>query len=1271
MERAEQRQQGEERARTGRDAGVPAAVASPGPGVDRRLGAAGIVRLQRLVGNRAVAAAVARAPAGAAGGAAGPDRPAANEGADPRHVLNQSVIEGELAEVAAQPNVGVTRDPTGRNVLTPRQAPQSPPLPPPRLPGARPGAGRPAGARTAGGHAAEEITRARSTAVGQLPAEIADRVRARPTGGARSGTAGGPSGGTPAVATSTGGQAGLAGPGLRGSQAHSSAPAGATAKPPAAAAAVTLVPPGAAGALRSQLPQGLPPSQDLVEDIDDRRPEADKDADARQQAAGLRTAATAHRAVVSAEAVGHRQAVAQHGTAQRGAVRAAQAARTAALARGSATVTAALTAAANQEKESLRARVDADVAAAAAATGEKVTAARTGLQTRRQTLLTAAETERTGALSAADAETARAVGEMEAAAAACEQAGQTQAARFAGAEDPRPEQRAAALQVGRESAADIRAKKADVPGELRRQAVEHGNRCAQHVRDIVGRLTESEQTLVTEIQQAGTEAQTAIRDGLAGAVAAVDGRLRQDVAAVETIATAARTQLDTAAAQALAELDTGVAGAQRELETATAAVGLDLQHGADEAATVIEETPRPFLPGVREQVGAAEAGMRASVDGSRTHLTTAVSGSQAGFAAQAAAFDAAAAALVDSVAGQQARVRDGFTAAVGQVRTTRTETAAAVLSGLAQRQQGVTDAVLAEADTAVEQTRGTLAEMNGRMRTGIRDAADRSVEEATRPRTDDVNTRAFEAAEQVDEGWLAGLGRAVVQIAIGLVVLVVVALVVAAIAAAFGFVLTAWTAVMIAGAVLLAVGLIYNLVVRFRQQELSGQPGTAILLALSDTVGITGIVEGVSGRELVTDRPLSDADRTERGVLGVVTLVGVILGARAAIKGPPGGTFVRPVELPPGLFGRMATGVTSVAAEIASGVGRSARSVRDWLFGKSEKPTGCFVAGTPVLTPGGPVPIETLAVGDLVVAQDPETGLLSAEPVTAVMTRTVPTVLDISAGGQGVTCSPEHPFRVGADGWVEAGALRAGHALRTADGGAVAVQAVEPRPGSGWTVYNITVAGPHTYHVGPAGVLVHNKAIEADFVPRQRVLQGEARTLAQRAAEALRRAEALPDDAPNRADAIRQADGLAREARQIQNDANRASSLEELAEIEDWHAGARARLAQLEGTLPPAEATPVPAEPTTRPFTPEAAMDALRGEGHWTTLNQDHPGRTWSGRFAERMASDTPTQTKQKMIVTGTVEGQPPVSYEFSVVYDHTTGEFTYIGRSGGKPPTR
>ena len=90
-----------------------------------------------------------------------------------------------------------------------------------------------------------------------------------------------------------------------------------------------------------------------------------------------------------------------------------------------------------------------------------------------------------------------------------------------------------------------------------------------------------------------------------------------------------------------------------------------------------------------------------------------------------------------------------------------------------------------------------------------------------------------------------------------------------------------------------------------------------------------------------------------------------------------------------------------------------------------------------------------------------------------------------------LTCTPEHPFFVPGTGWVEAGSLGIGTSIVTRAGPQMAVTALtwqknkaeELAAGSsgssfgGYTVYNLTVDGDHTFFVGitGGGTWVHNE----------------------------------------------------------------------------------------------------------------------------------------------------------------------------------------------------
>lgn len=132
----------------------------------------------------------------------------------------------------------------------------------------------------------------------------------------------------------------------------------------------------------------------------------------------------------------------------------------------------------------------------------------------------------------------------------------------------------------------------------------------------------------------------------------------------------------------------------------------------------------------------------------------------------------------------------------------------------------------------------------------------------------------------------------------------------------------------------------------------------------------------------------------------------------------------------------------------------------------------CFAAGTPVHTPQGLRAIDALKPGDLVWATDPATLTPVARPVTAVHRGWTRSWVIMQMGGE-IRATRRHPVWSSAEErWIEARRLRAGAMLRLrADDAALA--SVQREYGE-FLTWNIEVADLHTYHVGKAGVLVHN-----------------------------------------------------------------------------------------------------------------------------------------------------------------------------------------------------
>jgi len=112
---------------------------------------------------------------------------------------------------------------------------------------------------------------------------------------------------------------------------------------------------------------------------------------------------------------------------------------------------------------------------------------------------------------------------------------------------------------------------------------------------------------------------------------------------------------------------------------------------------------------------------------------------------------------------------------------------------------------------------------------------------------------------------------------------------------------------------------------------------------------------------------------------------------------------------------------------------------------------GCFVAGTSVHTQGGPVPIEQIRAGDLVLSRLNGDGEPTYKRVTHASVRENQIVIRVTFGSDddryveySVFVTVDHPFWVEGIGWTTANRLRPAASLRRADGSSAEVIWVRP-----------------------------------------------------------------------------------------------------------------------------------------------------------------------------------------------------------------------------------
>lgn len=161
--------------------------------------------------------------------------------------------------------------------------------------------------------------------------------------------------------------------------------------------------------------------------------------------------------------------------------------------------------------------------------------------------------------------------------------------------------------------------------------------------------------------------------------------------------------------------------------------------------------------------------------------------------------------------------------------------------------------------------------------------------------------------------------------------------------------------------------------------------------------------------------------------------------------------------------------VDFVPAAAAAAVGAAAAA------SAAQDAKDCLAPGTEIMTAAGLVAVEEIRVGDLVLAQDVETGEINYKPVIRTTLRPKTRLFKIHAGELVIEASGGHPFWIAGEGWVKARELASGMELHCA-AGTVRITAVEPSDKEIET-HNLIIADFNTYFVGEQHVLSHDNTI--------------------------------------------------------------------------------------------------------------------------------------------------------------------------------------------------
>ncbi|MCI9250178.1 MAG: hypothetical protein HFG99_13805 [Dorea sp.] len=193
------------------------------------------------------------------------------------------------------------------------------------------------------------------------------------------------------------------------------------------------------------------------------------------------------------------------------------------------------------------------------------------------------------------------------------------------------------------------------------------------------------------------------------------------------------------------------------------------------------------------------------------------------------------------------------------------------------------------------------------------------------------------------------------------------------------------------------------------------------------------------------------------------------------------------------VIGGVSGGATGgILAGAAYGIQKGASAIGNAIKGKtppmqaenSVLDGACFIAGTKVLAALGQKAIENIQPGDKVLAADPETGRQEEKEVVRTFVKETDTLVHLRIGGEKITATESHPFYVDGEGWVTAGELTEEDYVLDSEGCRLQVEEkyVEKLEES-VKVYNFEVEEYHTYYVGDAGILVHNKCWD-DSLPK-------------------------------------------------------------------------------------------------------------------------------------------------------------------------------------------
>lgn len=721
------------------------------------------------------------------------------------------------------------------------------------------------------------------------------------------------------------------------------------------------------------------------------------------QVSQLKLAALTHATSIKQKAAGTKEAIFGQVAAERATIQGGIARKKSEVSAGFVKKRGDLGMQVDAEHQAIQAATEQDHQLIETSTAKRLEAFTTETQAQRTQMHQKLEEERGRPGETAQANATRAEAEIAAGALAAREIGMREAAKY-GSDDTGRAQAQAAMKVAGETAADIAAKGPGIGRELRGGAPTFDRKHAEYASTVDKQITDA----VPQVTQAiRAESQAA-----AAELHSITGASVQQLSGVESHVSTALTHSESAAIQLI---ESGGKKQAEQLNRAGRQAASAVEHAAQDQSAQIERRAAQLTgqllsvqmpdPSAVDEVLAAEhsnlahagAATQAQIDAAHGHVAAGLGKTSAQVVQGLGAVASAASQSADK----------GLLPAISHIKSTtakRKESVATVVDALGKHHDTITSGSLDQIKTAATQAVASPVKLNDQFAEDSAKAADQSVAKAKEPLPGlqaNVKAAADKAKEEHERSLFAQIGMGILKalggLLIGLVIVIALALVVAFVAAFFGVALTAFGAMMIAGAILLAAGAIYAYYQRSHSPETANMGvGALLLLSVSDATGFTSLYEGITSSSIATGKELNlDAEaRTEKITTGLVSLVMIALAAKGGGSSP----FVRPIELPAaGIEGGM-TGAGAVGAELWAGGKLVGKGALDWAKEKlgSEPDTTPTSTSSGTTTAGGPRPTklpdlvdalsrEAEARGDAVgadkidfVNRDPSVGLTDA-----------------------------------------------------------------------------------------------------------------------------------------------------------------------------------------------------------------------------------------------------------------------------------------------------